>query len=64
MKGTGKQYHLPFNIETVRKSIKWRRGEEDGNLGEENQDFKKWGWEEYQVVGNFTQLSIYLNLFV
>ena len=28
-------------------------GEGDGNFGEEKQDFKNGGWEEYQVVGNF-----------
>ena len=28
-------------------------GEGDGNIGEENQDFRNGGWEEYQVVGNF-----------
>ena len=28
-------------------------GEGDGKFGEENQDLIKWGWGEYQVVGNF-----------
>ena len=39
-KAKEKQYHLSFNIEAVVKNI---RGEEDGNFGEENQDFKNWG---------------------
>ena len=34
----GGQYYLPFKI-------KLGRGKEDGNFWEENQDFKKWGWE-------------------
>ena len=34
----------------------------DGNLGEENQDLKKKGSEEeYQVVGNFVVICIYLS---
>ena len=33
-KGEGKLYHLTYNIEAVRKNIKWGRGE-----GNENQDF-------------------------
>ena len=33
--------------------ISWGKGEEDGNLGEENQDLRIWGGEEYQVVLNF-----------
>ena len=39
----GKQCHLPFNIEAVGKNIKWGRGKEDGNFGEENQDKKNIG---------------------
>ena len=35
------------------KNIKWGSGADDGYFGEENQDIKKWGGEEYQVVGNY-----------
>ena len=38
-KGKRKQYLLPYNIESVFKSIKWRKT--DGNFGEENRYFKK-----------------------
>ena len=34
-KRKGKQYHLPYNIESVGKNIKLERGEEDGNFPEE-----------------------------
>ena len=38
-KGKGKQYYLPFNIETAWKNIMWERGR-----GTEIQDLKKkWG---------------------
>ena len=39
-----KQYHLSYNNKAVGKNIKWGRGEGDGNFGEENVDFKTWGW--------------------
>ena len=41
-RGRGKQYHLPYIVESVGKNIKWGRGDWDGNFGDEN-----------QVVGNF-----------
>ena len=48
-KGKGKQYHLPYNIEAVRRISS---GEKDGNFVE------KWGWgyQEYQVVINLLYL--------
>ena len=41
----GKQYHLPYNIEAVRKILpnstgRISSGEEDGNVGEDNKDFE------------------------
>ena len=33
-------------------------GEEDGNIGEEIQDYDNGGGEEYQVLGNFIHLWI------
>ena len=39
----GKQYHLSCNIEADGKNIEWGKREVEGNLREENQDFKK-GW--------------------
>ena len=53
MWGKGKQYHLFYNVKAVGKNIKWEKEEGDGNFGEENQYFKKWGGEEFKVVGNF-----------
>ena len=41
------------NIKAVVKNIKLERGEADGPFREENQDIRKWGGEEYQVMGNF-----------
>ena len=35
----GNQYQYPYNIEAVRKNIKWGKGEGDRNFGEKNQDF-------------------------
>ena len=53
-RGKEKQYHLPYYIEAFWKNIKSGKREGDGNFKErKKQDFKKWGWEEYQVVGNF-----------
>ena len=43
-------------MKAVWKNIKLGRGEGGGNFGEENQDFKNWGGEEYQVVGNFIHI--------
>ena len=40
-KGIGKQFHLTYNIEAVRKNIKYGKGEGDGHFVEENQDLKK-----------------------
>ena len=36
----GSNIYLPYNIEAVGENIKWGRGDEDGNFGEENQDLK------------------------
>ena len=43
-KGEGKQYHLPYGIETAGKNIKWGRGEGGPQIWEENQDLKEWVW--------------------
>ena len=40
----GKGNHLLYNIKAVGKNIKRGGGEGDENLGEENQDLKKWRW--------------------
>ena len=37
-------------------AISGEKGEGNGNLGQDNQDLKIMGWEEYQVVGNFVTL--------
>ena len=41
------------NIRDAGKNIKWGRVVGDGNFREENQGLKN-GWEEYQVVENFS----------
>ena len=53
----GKEYHLPLNIKIVGKTIKWDRGEGDGNFGagRKSRFQKNGGGEEYQVVENFIQ---------
>ena len=35
-KGKGKQYHLPYNIKTIGKNIKWDREDGDGISEKEN----------------------------
>ena len=40
-KGKGKQYHLHYDIEAMGRILS---GEDDGNIGEENQNLKTWGW--------------------
>ena len=51
-RGKGKQYHLPFNIKSVGKNIKFERGDLNESFGEEIK-IKKGRWEEYQVAGTF-----------
>ena len=51
-KGKGKQYNLPMILRLLGRISS---GERDGNFGEECQDFKTWGWEEYQFAGNSIQ---------
>ena len=41
IKGKGKHYHFPFNIEAVGKDLSGREGE--WNFGEVNKDYKKMG---------------------
>ena len=36
MEKKGKQYHIPYNIESVGKNIKWGKWKEDRNFREEN----------------------------
>ena len=59
--GKKKQYHLSFNIKAVENNIKRRRRRK---FGEENKDFKKWGWEEYHVVGNFIHAEFIVGNFI
>ena len=48
----GKKYPC-INIKNIGKNIKWEEGRAGAlKLGEENQNLKKWGLEEYQVIGN------------
>ena len=46
----GKQYHLPYNIKAVGKNIKWGRRRK---FGEESENLKNVGGEEYRVIGNY-----------
>ena len=49
----GKQYHLPYDSKAVGKTIKWGRGEGNGNFWKILKILKNEDGEEYQVVGNF-----------
>ena len=42
-KGRGEARSSPRGIKAVGKKIKWQKGEEEGNFGDENQDLKKCG---------------------